>query len=474
MNVTLINPRGKERGSAIAQKCFAPIGLLYLAAYAQRDKHAVRIIDAAAHNLTDTAIIKKLREARCDIVGIGLFSEIFIPTYALIKRIKAAFPKIILVVGGPHAHAKGQALLAECPEIDYLFKAEAEESFSLFCNKLPGGDISGVPGLLWRQAAFIRENAARTNTTSLDDFLLPARELLAREYEQKKYYIVITRERPVETIVTSRGCPFTCRFCSNTTTAYRARSAENVVAEIHSRYKQGIRLFDVSDANFTFDRERAMRIFELLKKEGLRIRFRFKSRTGSIDRELVASARQAGTYLISLGMESGSQNILDRMAKGTNVKANIDAGRIVLDAGIKLNTGWIIGFPGETDESIRQTISAVTALKPTTANINILVPYPGTAIYEHARQDKTLIGDWNTTASFIPWIKLPWTRSFADLAQRREFMRRAVYGKTYYLLNFCKEIVGNMNLTLGRYMAQEAWLVTKAKLRGIKKPTNSD
>lgn len=157
--------------------------------------------------------------------------------------------------------------MQECPEIDYVLKGEAEAAIQKLClaqEKKQG--FSGIKGMLFRESGFIKDNGLSDAVSDLDKLAPPARELVEALYDSRKYYIVLTRQRPVETIITSRGCPFQCRFCCNTTKAYRGRSPENVVEEIASRYARGIRVFDIADANFTFDRERAMKIFRLIKR----------------------------------------------------------------------------------------------------------------------------------------------------------------------------------------------------------------
>jgi len=264
------------------------------------------------------------------------------------------------------------------------------------------------------------------------------------------------KQRPVDSIVTSRGCPFRCRFCCNIAQAYRARSPHNVMEEIVSRYEEGIRNFDIADSNFTFDKERALAIFNLIKKERLKISFRIKSRSDSIDEELVKKAKEAGAYLISLGMESGSQKILDRMSKGTTVETGVRACDMVMKAGLKLNTGWIVGFPGETPETLEQTVTLITKIKPTTANLNILVPYPGTDVYKEAKENGTLVGEWSVENSFIPWVKLPWIKSYSHLETVARKARSRVYYRPHYMMSFTKEILCNFNGALACYAFQEA------------------
>ena len=237
------------------------------------------------------------------------------------------------------------------------------------------------------------------------------------------------------------------------------------MAEIVERYESGITGFDIADANFTHDPDRAMRIFDLIIREKLNLSFRFKSRTTVIRKELMDKARQAGAYLVSMGMESGSQEILSRMNKKTQIEANVKACRTVLEAGMKLNTGWIIGFPGETPETIRETIRLILAVKPTTANILRLIPYPGTAVYEEALTEGCLIGDWSVNRSFTPWVKLPWLDTLSDLEKATQRAINKVYFRSHYFFLFAREIITNANGLLARYALQEAVKAVRGAVR---------
>ncbi len=455
MKVVLLNTRSKNPED-IQQKCFAPVNLMYLASSLMDNSYPPEIIDANASGLTDDDIVKKINRIQPDLIGISLLSEIFIPSYHLIRNIKKSCPSASIVLGGPHASALPKKVLEEFHDADYVLSGESEKSIVQLCRVLENKtDVRQVRGLYYRENGKIISNEPADKIQNLDEISHPARILLEDEYLDKKYYMILVRQRPVETIITSRGCPYQCRFCCNISSKYRPRSPENVLEEIVQRYEQGITNFDFADANFTFDHNRAMTIFDLIKKEKLNISFRIKSRTNSITKELVKKAKDAGVYLISLGMESGSQKILDRMNKKTKIENNIIACKTVMNAGLKLNTGWIIGFPGETPESIKQTVDLIIQIKPTTANIGVLVPYPGTDVYEEAKSNNTLMGDWSVTADFIPWVKLPWINTYADLEGITRRAKNKVYYRPYYMANFTKEILSNVNVTLGKYLLQE-------------------
>jgi len=463
LKVILINPCSKNP-QAIQQKCFPPVDLLYLAKALIQSGYSVEVIDANALGLTHEEVGKKVEFAQPDLIGIPVLSEILTPVYRLITNLKSCSPNAKIVVGGPHANTLPEKVLEEFAAVDYLLKGEAEKSIVQLCQAIEGKiDLSSVKGLYFRQEGNIIANQPAECINVIDSLGFPAKDLLDSVYRENKYYMILVKERPIDSLITSRGCPFNCHFCCNTASDYRARSPENVLEEIRVSYTKGIRNFDIADANFTYQRERAMIIFEMIIKEGLKISFRFKSRTDSIDRELVEKAREAGAYLISLGLESGSQRVLERMNKGTNVEKSVQACNIVMKAGLKLNTGWIIGYPGEDHHTIQETVKLILKIRPTTANIGALIPYPGTEVYEQAKAEKTLIGNWSVKNESLPWVKLPWIKEYADLKRYVQWARRKVYYRPYYIFNFSKEIIKNCNSLLGRYALQEFG----ASLRGL-------
>lgn len=465
MKIVLINPRSCNP-EEIQKKCFVPVNLLYLASSLLHNGYKAEVIDANAFGLTDDAVAEQVRQKSPDLIGISLLSETMARTFHLTERLKNACPRATIILGGPHANAMPENVLKEFADVDLVLTGECEESLVTLIRALEHEiDISLVPGLFYRQDGNIISNPAAEPIRDLDGMPFPARDPLSPAYEKNKYYMILEKQRPVETLMTSRCCPFQCAFCSNIPGKFRARSPENVVSEIVARYDSGITNFDIADANFTHDPGRALRIFDLIIQEKLKISFRFKSRTTVISPELVNKARQAGAYLISMGMESGSQEILSRMNKKTRIEENVKACETVMKAGLKLNTGWIIGFPGETRETIRETTRLILKVKPTTASIQRLVPYPKTAVYEEAKAENSLIGDWSVNRSFTPWVKLPWIDSLSDLGNETQRVINKVYFRPHYFFLFAGEILKNANGLLAKYAIQESVKAVKGVFR---------
>jgi len=454
-NVLFINPRATY-ADEIAQKCYPPLNLLYLATQLRRHGVSVRVLDANALRLHDEAIAEAARACDPDLIGAPLYTEVLASVWRMLECVHRAVPTARIVLGGPHASAVPEQVLDDFTHADFVMTGESERSIVQLCAALArDGDLSSVRNLWYRRDGRVVHTPPADRVTDLDGLGFPARDLVEEVYSAKRYYTLLVRERPVDTLVTSRGCPFSCHFCYNHDRHYRYRSTEHVMEEIVSIYRRGIRDIEILDDTFTFRRERAAALFDALIRERLPISFRIKSRVDVVDEEFVRKAKRAGVYMISYGMESGDDEMLRRMNKRTTAADNARACRLTKQAGIACHSGWILGYPGETPESIERTVNFIIAIKPTTAQLALLRPYPKTVAYEEAKAKGTLVGDWSIHSDDYPWVKLPWVQTRADLERVLHRAVRKIYYRPYYVLQFGSMILAGANLTLARYALQE-------------------
>ena len=456
MKVLLINPRGTYAGE-IAQKCYPPLNLMYLCASLMRAGHETRIVDAHAQNLADEDIVREVAQWDPKLVGMPVFSTISHHVYGLSQLIHQRCPGAVQVLGGPEASAIPGKTLTWYEHVDYVLRGESETSICQLCDALEGSRrLATVKGLSYRKGGKITHNSEPEPIRDLDALPRPARGLTEGMYRQGRYYTILVRHRPVDTIITSRGCPFRCGFCYNASHTYRFRSPEDVVDEICQIAARGIRDIEICDDTFTAMRSRAARIFDLVRKERLNLSFRIKSRVNAIDPELLKKAKAAGVYIISFGMESGVQGMLDRMNKRTTVEQNAQAAAMCRAAGIMSHGSFVVGYPGETPDTLRRTVDFILAARPTTVNLVALVPFPNTRVYEEAKEQGMLVGDWDPRTGYVPWVRLPWMKTRDDLDQAARLARRRVYFRLYYAAVFAREIVKNLNVPLALYAKQEA------------------
>jgi anaerobic magnesium-protoporphyrin IX monomethyl ester cyclase len=244
----------------------------------------------------------------------------------------------------------------------------------------PAQPLAALQGLVWRDAdCRVRMNADRPYIRNLDDLPLPLHHLLPWD----KYRAPNIRG-PYTFVVTSRGCPAGCTFCIKHVsygTSVRVRSPESVLAELQLLWNLGLRNVHMYADLFTVNREQVMGICEGMVRRGLNFKWTCNSRVDFVDAEMLAAMGRAGCWLVSWGIESASETIRKRVRKGTTDEKIRRALAWSQDAGI-MNWGYfIIGLPGETEETIRQTIDLSKELPLDLALFHIAAPYPGTPFF---------------------------------------------------------------------------------------------
>ena len=452
--IVLINPRSTYVHE-IPQKCYPPAHLLYLAASLRQAGYVPDVIDANAFGLPDSQVLARMGKTTPLVTGLSVYSEILPQIRQIAAMVRAHAPQTAIVLGGPHATSVPEATLRQFPEADYVLTGEAETSLPLLCQAVEKKQgFENVPGLFYREKGVVRMGPAPVFPDP-EALPLPAKDLVARAYLEKRYFSLLVRKRPVDTLITSRGCPFSCGFCYNFRHKYRARKPESVVQELALIRDSGIRDVEICDDTFTVDEHRALRILDLIIAEKLDISFRIKSRVDVFSRRLAKRARQAGVYLVAFGMESGSQKILDAMNKKITLEQSAQACALTREMKIACHTSWVMGYPGETPESIQDTVRFILKNRPTTANIAVLRPYPNTPVYQMAKANGTLAGDWSPDATEFPWVRLPWApeKKILDSLCTRALLR--IYFSPHYTAAFASRMVKGANWVLFRYALQE-------------------
>jgi len=434
---------------------------MYIAACLEQAGHNVQICDLNATLIDDETVWKVIQQSGANVFGFPYFSETAKHNRWLSELCRAANPTGTIVMGGPGASPIPQQCLSQFPAVDVIVRGEGEWTMQELVNRLDKNKtLKGCLGVTYRETdGSLVHNDDRPVETELDRFPAPARHLVKDVYANGQYYALLEAERPVGGIVTSRGCPFTCGFCYNTVRRYRMHSPEHILDElIVLRQTHGVRFVEFNDILFTANRKRAERVFELLIQEKLDIRFAFKARAPELDDQFVSLAKQAGAVQIGFGVESGVQSILDRMNKKTTVAQCVRGIEIVRRHGLRCHTGYVLGYPGETPDTIRQTVDFILRTKPTTMTIDVLLPYPDTPVYQEAKANGTLVGDWSPDMKEYPWVRLPWVRCREDLELARTWAVNKVFFRPFYAKQFAQMVMQARNALLAKYMAQETRL----------------
>lgn len=440
MHVLLLNASfmkyGGVRGHGGKQ---IPLNLCYLAAYA-REKHpswTFRILDAEAEGLSHEQTVQQAVDENPDVIGITANTCVFDSILDLTLMLKQRLPEVKIVLGGPHPSALPQNTLADAP-VDFAVMGEGELTFEELLVALDKNreEFQDIQGLVYRTpAGEIIVNAPRPLTEDLDQFPFPARDLVNNDL----YFAPPTKSvgtGPSTLISTSRGCPCNCGFCSAQnvwTRRLRVRSPKNVVDELQEcveKYK--ISTFNFADEFFTAIKPRAMEICAMILERGLKIRWVCSARAQQLDEETLRAMKRAGCRELSFGIESGNQNILSLMQKGTDLEEIRRVIKRTKKVGLKTHAGYIIGYPGETEETIQDTVNFARELNTDIAAFWIASPLPGSDLYLLAKQK----GYLRTDAKWADYSPLSNNRQVMQLPnlspERVRFLHRKALRQYYF------------------------------------------
>jgi radical SAM superfamily enzyme YgiQ (UPF0313 family) len=385
MKILLVFPPmlGEERYGKLAGagSYLPPLGLLYLAAVL-KNEHDVRIIDGGVIEITVERIIDDIKAWKPDIVGITVFTPTQYRAMALCRAIKELDRKIITIVGGPHP----TALPDECmknPDVDIVVKGEGEETMKKLAHFLEtGGDLSTIPGIIFRQDGGIVATPPAPRIIALDDLPYPARDIV--DMSIYKPSVLHYKNAPAFSIIGGRGCPYRCTFCS-CAKVFRGqvtmRSPENVIGEIKHLIEQfGAREVMVWDDIFGLRKDWTLKFCNLIKPLG--ITWSAWMRVDVVDPEMLRRMADSGCCIISYGVESGNQQVLDTIKKGFTIEQIRKAFRWTHDVGIEARGTFIFGLPGETWESMMDTINIAIEIDADYAQFQLCSPYPGTELWD--------------------------------------------------------------------------------------------
>ncbi|MEM5806804.1 MAG: radical SAM protein [Candidatus Aenigmatarchaeota archaeon] len=384
MKILLLNPpKFKENISIdpILTRCtgvpskapylWPPIGLAYIAGYIQEIAN-VKILDAQAENLNVYQIAEKCKNF--DLIVFNLGTVTADRDISICEKIKQETSAKIALIGQFASYFHSD--LIQNNAIDFIIRGEVEKPlYNLIKNFENSKKIKGIT---LKENRKIRINESESPIENLDSCPFASRHLLPNE----KYYDILTDKKPITFMITSRGCPYSCTFCSAKiySKKYRYRSAENVAKEIEIIISEGFRDISIFDDTFTINRKRVIELTNLIKD--LNISWRCLSRVDTVDKEMLEKMYDSGCYQIQFGVESGDQKILDEMKKGITIKQIKNAFKWCNDIGIETVAFFILGHPKETKESIEKTKNLLYELKPDFATFNLLTPLPGSEIYE--------------------------------------------------------------------------------------------
>ena len=419
MKILLISPPTKSVVKEVLSTTAPPSGLAYLASMV-KEEHDVKIVDSLIENLNFGKVEQIIRKFYPDLVGITATTSMMPDAYKIAKIAKNIDKNIKVAIGGPHVTFLPEKTIGECPCIDFVVRGEGEITFKELVDYMTGRkNTKEIKGLTYKQNGSIRSNPPRELIKNLDEIPLPSYDLLPMD----KYNADGIK---FGTIMTSRGCPFNCIFCSSSLQfgkRWRAHSVERVMKEInilHNEY--GIREIEFLDDTFTLNKKRAILIAENIKKEGMDIRWTASSRVNTFSKEVAKSMKRGGCHTVYFGIESGSQKTLDFIGKGITLQQSLKAVRDAHDADLTSLGSFIIGFPDESRDDVKNTIKFSKKVGVNLAQFTVATPYPGTRLWNIALKRNLITSfDWRKYTTLTPIMKL---KDFT-LEQIMKWLRKA-------------------------------------------------
>ncbi|MBI4295770.1 MAG: B12-binding domain-containing radical SAM protein [Chloroflexi bacterium] len=355
---------------------FPPLGIGYVAAALRRAGHEVRLLDCTF--MERNLALHAARRAGADIIGISSMMTLREESLNFARGLRNHCG--LLVAGGPLPSSSPDAFIQD---FDVVVRGEGEQAMLEITNAYEhGSDFSSIPGIVYRSGG---ATAPRPLTRHLDAIPFPARDLLPN-----KDYIDFYRKRfgnATTSVITTRGCPFSCEFCSNAifSSSFRERSPANVLDEVEQALSLGYDRIHFADDVFTLRKERVLEVCLEIEARKLKFTWECLGRVDSIDPDLAGAMKKAGCDRIFFGIESGNDSVLKLMNKNITVAKARTAVTAAHNAGIRVGAFFILCYPGETTDTVLKTLRFATSLPLDYLSFTVPYPLPGTALYRRVQ-----------------------------------------------------------------------------------------
>jgi anaerobic magnesium-protoporphyrin IX monomethyl ester cyclase len=390
MRFLLINPF-----YPISETPSPPLGLAYLAAALEKAGVAVEILDLVVHPYSDKMMASCLARFKPHFVGTTSVTMTFDNAMQVIKDVKKINPEILTVMGGPHATFCAQETLEQHPELDLIVIGEGEDTVVELAQSTAGDiDWSGIQGIAYRDGSKVITTQPREPIQDLDTLAAPARHLLPLgRYRALRMPISMT---------TSRGCPFKCIFCVGRKMVgakVRYRNADNVVDELEYLKQLGFHQINIADDLFTSNKKHCLAVCDEILRRKLQVNWTSFARVDTVSLDVLIQMKAAGCSGVSFGIETGNPEIMKTIKKGITLEQVTKAVELCNQAGVSPFASFILGLPGETPETIKETMAFGKKLKDMglAFGFHLLAPFPGTDVRTNsdAYGIKILTDDWS-------------------------------------------------------------------------------
>lgn len=407
-----------------------PTGLCYIAALLRKNGYAVEILDAEALGLGKQQTVERIHEKNPDIIGIACKTLWVVNAHEVAKTIKQDLPNTLIVAGGNHPTAIPERTLQEFPAFDLAVVGEGEYTFLELIQALEGGrDLKEINGLAIKEDGQVITTSPRERIRDLDKLPPPAFDLLP-DLKLYRPPLNCVETVPAFSLVTSRGCPAQCTFCDrsvfgNRVITHSPEYIAKMVADLKNNH--GIRYLLFDDDNLLLNKKHLFELFDLLESQGLKMPFTCQSRIDTIDEEKLARLKKADCRLILYGVESGSQNVLETMKKRITPEQVREAIAMTREAGIKPAGFFILGHPGETEETMKETVQLIKECDFYDVGVFLFTPLPGSEAYVNVEKFGTYTEDWTKTNALDQVVFVPHGLTAEKLMHYSDLCYKACY-----------------------------------------------
>jgi len=390
MRVLLVNPF-----YPISETPSPPLGLAYLASALKSAGMMVKILDLVVHPYRRSLLENLLKSVEPQMVGITAVTMNFDNAVEVVRSIKLLNPKILTVMGGPHVTFCAEDTLKEHPELDIIVKGEGERTIVELSRAAGNGNaFEDIKGIVYRDGSQIRHTPERPPIGDLDRLPLPARELLPLGRYR-------TLGMPVS-MITSRGCPFQCIFCVGRKMVgarVRYRDPRSVVDEMTLLSRLGFHQINIADDLFTASPKHCLAVCDEILIRGLKLKWTSFARVDTVSKKVLSRMKAAGCTGVSFGIETADPDILKTVKKGITLKQVKEAVAMCRDTGVTPFASFVLGLPGETEQTLQKTVAFAEALEAqgVAYGYHLLAPFPGTAVREKSEAYglTILTNDWS-------------------------------------------------------------------------------
>lgn len=465
MKVLFVNPPQTASKYKFMGVIAPPLGIAYMAGVLQENNIDVEILDASAEDMDFKDVEKELLKRKPDLVALTALTPTIGRALETAQVVKETLPNSIVVMGGYHPTFNFIETL-EDENVDIVIRGEGEYIMLNLVQALENqSSLHDVKGIVFedKNSKEIVVNPEAPLIQDLDELPFPALNLLPM-----KKYRLLDMDTHMTTMITTRGCPMQCSFCSSAAMhgkKIRERSVENIVDEIeYLKTNYDIDTIAFMDDTFTLKKRKVMAICDEILKRNIEIMWGCTSRVDTLDEKLLKKMKEAGCITIFIGVESADQQQLDNMCKNTTIAKIENAFKIAHKLKIRTIASVALGMPGDTKEIINKTVKFVHKLKPNYAIYSLATPYPGTRFYKEAFEKNLIkIKDWSKYTLITPILEtIDCSLNDMRKIQAKAFMK--FYLRPHYIIR--------QFLQDGPYLLKTIFGVIKTALS--KTPKNTD